>query len=176
VPAVTGASTIASVVGVHTIHNKRHAALAGLYAVTSDKLDDYREKAEELLGPKKTQQFNNELAQKEVDRNPIDNHEVLITGNGNELCYDEWSGRYFMGSFSVIDKAIDQINLQLVESGDATLNDFYDYVGLPPIQAGTDVGWSGKKIEWRPGSVLTSDERSAISVSFRDAPKQGLGI
>ena len=49
-PAVTGASTILSVVGVHTIHTKRHAALAGLYAVANNRLDVVQVNAGVVLG------------------------------------------------------------------------------------------------------------------------------
>lgn len=171
-PAVTGASTIAAVVGVHTIHTKRHAALAGLYAVTSGKLDDYREKAEELLGSKKTQQLNDSLAQDAVDRNPIENHEVIITGGGSELCYDEWSGRYFYGSIPTIERAVAAVNMQLAESGDATLNDYYDHVGLTPLPMGLNMGWSGVRLEPRFGAVTTPDGRAAVSVWFHQNPKE----
>jgi Family of unknown function (DUF6353) len=182
-PAVTGASTIASVIGVHTIHTKRHAALAGLYAVTQTKLDDYREKAEELLGQKKTQQLNNELAQKSIDGKPVDNHEVVILEGGTQLCYDDWSGRYFMGSVPIIEKAISEVNLRLVESGECTLNDFYEYAGLSPIPMGMDFGWNGgpkpngtKKVEPRFGTTATPDGRAAISFWFQQEPRKGLGL
>lgn len=176
VPAVTGLSSIASVIGVHAIHNKRNAALASLYAVTSNKLDDYREQAEELLGPKKTQELNNELAQKSVDKNPPGNHEVIVLEGGTELCYDDWSGRYFMGSVPIIETAFNRVNMQLVESGEACLNDFYDHVGLPPIPMGQRFGWSGSRIEPRFGTTKTKDDRAAISFWFQQEPKDNLGV
>lgn len=174
-PVLTGATTIVSTIGVHTIHTKRHAALAGLYAIAANKADDYTEKAEELLGTKKTQQLNNEHAQKQIDKNPIDNHEVIITDQGTELCYDDWSGRYFMGSMQVMESAVNEVNRHLLDEGDVNLNDFYDYVGLPPIPMGTDFGWSGGKIMASFGAVKTSDGRPAISIWFQQAPKPGLG-
>jgi Family of unknown function (DUF6353) len=174
-PAVTGVSTIASVLGVHVIHTKRHAALAGLYAITTNKLDDYREKAEELLGPKKTQELNEAVGQKAVDRNPIENSEVIILEGGTQLCFDDWSGRYFMGSVPIVERAINDINIRLVESGDASLNDFYDYVGLSPIPIGMDFGWSGTKISAIFTSTTTPDGRAAVMFSFREEPKSNFG-
>lgn len=174
-PALTGASAVASVVGVHTIHTKRHAALAGLYAVTSTKLDDYREKAEEMLGGKKIQELNNAVGQKGIDRGPSGDHEVLMLEEGTELCYDDWSGRYFMGSVNIIERGINEVNRLLMDDGDATLNDFYDYIGLPPITMGQDYGWSGSRIEARFGAVNTKDGRSAVSFWFDKQPKVHLG-
>lgn len=171
VPAVTGVTTIASVVGVHTIHTKRHTALAGLYAVTATKMDDYRDKAEELLGAKKAQALNDAIGQAAVDRDPIENHEVIITDSGSELFYDDWSGRYFMSSVPIAERAVNGVNLQIVEGGAASLNDFYDNVGLPAIPPGQNFGWdSGKKIEARFGSVNTSDGRSAVALFFQHEP------
>lgn len=174
-PGVTGLSTIASIVGVHTVHTKRHAALAGLYAVTTSKLDDYREQAEELLGSKKSQQVNDGVAQKAIDKNPVENHEVIITGGGSELFYDDWSGRYLYSSMPEIEKAFHIINMQLLEAGDAALNDFYEAIGLPPIPMGMTFGWSGTKLEPRWGSVKTTDGRSAVSFWFHQEPKDNLG-
>lgn len=176
VPAVTGVTTIASVVGVHTIHTKRHAALAGLYAVTAGKMDDYRDKAEELLGAKKTQALNDAVGQAAVDKVPFENNEVIITDGGSELCFDAWSGRYFMGSVPIIERAFHEINMQLLESGDASLNDFYDHIGLDPIPMGQDFGWSGKRIEPRFGSTNTKDGRAAVSFWFQDEPQEKVGL
>lgn len=173
--ALTGASTILSVVGVHAIHSKRHAALAGLYAVANSRLDTVQEKAEELLGPKKSQELTNQVAQEAVDKNPPVDHEVLITGQGKELCYDEWSGRYFMGSMSVIENAINEINRQLIDDGDASLNDFYDHLGLTPVEGGANHGWSGEKVTGRFGSTVSPDGRPAISIWFQQVPKPNLG-
>jgi hypothetical protein len=174
--AISGAGTIAAAVGTHTVHTKRANAMAALYAVTSSKLDDMTEKAEELLGPKKTQQLQNEVAQKSIDRRPpFEDSEVLVTDGGLELCYDDWSGRYFMSSMPRLEAAINDVNRLLIDHGDASLNDWYDYVGLPDIQSGVDFGWSGKKIEGKFGAVTAIDGRPAISVWFHDAPKAGLG-
>lgn len=176
VPAVTGASAIAATVGVHTIHTKRHAALTGLYAVASNRFDEYTEQAETALGAKKSQTMNNEVAQKHVDGRPVESHGVVMVDSaGTELCFDDWTGRYFMGSMALIDNAFHELNLTLLESGDASLNDFYDHLGLDPIPFGDDFGWSGEKVNGRFGSVIASDGRPAISVWFHKNPQPGKG-
>lgn len=172
---ISAASTVAAAVGTHTVHTKRANTMAALYAVTSNKLDDMTEKAEKMLGPKKTQQLQNEVSQKQVDRNPLSTStEVLMVG-GTELCYDEWSGRYFMSSMQKLEEAINDINRTIIDYGDVCLNDFYDRIGLPSIPMGDEFGWSGPKIEGRFGAVTAFDGRPAISVGFRTAPKENLG-
>ena len=172
VPGVTGASTIASVLGVHMIHTKRHAALAGLYVAATGKLDDYREEAEKLLGPKKSQELSNVVGQSAIDKtsdNFVDN-EVVVTPGGTDLCYDEWGGRYFMSSLPQIEAAFNKLNMQLVESGDALVNELYDHLGLTPTQVGS-LGWSGAKLEPRFATVTAPDGRAAISFQLRPEPK-----
>jgi hypothetical protein len=173
---ISGAGTVAAAVGTHTIHTKRANAMAALYAVTSNKLDDMTEKAEELLGPKKTQELQNNVAQRAVDRDPVSSDtEVLMTDEGTELCYDDWSGRYFMSSMPRLEAAINDVNRQLIDEGDASLNDFYDRIGLPEIPMGRSFGWSGVKIEGRFGAVTAKDGRPAISIWFHEAPKENMG-
>jgi hypothetical protein len=163
---ISGAGTIAAAVGTHTVHTKRANAMAALYAVTSNKLDDMSEKAEELLGPKKTQQLQNEIAQKSIDRKPESgDNEVLMTDEGTELCYDDWSGRYFMSSMPRLEEAINNVNRKLIEEGDASLNEWYDYIGLTGIPMGDEFGWSGGKISGKFGAVTAKDGRPAISVN-----------
>ena len=175
-PAVTGASSIASVLGVHVIHVKRHAALAGLYAVATTKLDEYGEKAEELLGPKKTQALNDHMAQKAVDKNDFVNNEVIITGDGNELFYDELSGRYFGSNLASIEKAAGELNFNLSKHGDVNIGQFWEDIGLPRIELGDEYGWNCNRVELRTGkAVTTNDGRSAVAVWFQPAPKTFVG-
>lgn len=176
IPAATAVGTGASIIGVHVIHTKRYAALSALYAIGMDKLDEVKQNAEELLGPKKSQELNNRIAQANVDRDPVQDHEVIILEGGTTLMHDDLSGRWFMGSHAIVEKAVGEINLMLAENGDASLNDFYDFVGLKPIPLGQNVGWSGPRISPQFGSANTADGRSAVSYWFLEAPKENLGL
>ncbi len=178
VPAVTGVSTIASCMGVHLIHTKRHAALAGLYAITAGKLDDYKDMAEEALTGKKKQEFNDRMAQKSADASGFDIREVVLVPGGSELCYDDWTGRYFMSSMSEIQRAVNEVNAMLIDEGELDLNTFYDRIGLTNIPSGLDFGWSKAKtdkIVLNYGNVNAPDGRPAIAISFRNDPRPGLG-
>lgn len=172
-PAITGASTIASCMGVHLIHTKRHAALAGLYAITAGKLDDYKDMAEEALGTKKQQEFQDRMAQKAVDGAPFDNRSVMMTG-GHELCFDTWTSRYFMSSMSEIADVVNQCNALLIDDGELDLNTFYERLGLEGVPWGLDFGWSKAKtdkISINYGNVTAPDGRPAIAISFRNDPR-----
>jgi hypothetical protein len=183
VPSVTGLSTLAAVLGVHAIHTKRHAAMAGLYAVTTTKLDDYTERAEEMLGKKKSEELNNDMAQKAVERAPFDENLVTVTGYGKDLFMDELTGRYFYSSMAKVENANNEINRKLIDEGDATLNDFYDDMGLDTLAHLGDYGWhtmgdspnSVEKVSVQFGSCLTKNGKSAITVWFREVPRPNVG-
>lgn len=178
VPAVTGVSTVASCMGVHFIHTKRHAALAGLYAVTAGKLDDYKDEIESALGVKKQQEFNDRMAQKSADGSPLINNEVVMTENGTELCYEEFTGRWFHSNMNNIATALNDCNGILIDEGELDLNTVYDRLGLPNTIIGTDFGWQHSntgKLAFIYGSVNAPDGRPAIAISFRDEPLPKLG-
>lgn len=174
-PVITGVSTIASCTGVHLIHSKRNAMLAGLYAVTAGKLDDYKEAAEDLLGAKKSQQLTDTMAQKTVDEGgPLVNNQIVLNEGGTELCHDDMTGRYFLSNMNLIDAAVNEVNAMLIDEGELDLNIFYDRLGLEPVPFGDDFGWSKaktKKVGVNYGNVTSPDGRPAISITFRPAPK-----
>lgn len=174
VPGVTAASTIAGVTGLHMVHSKRNAALAGLYALSVNKLDDVQEEAEKLLGTKKSQQLNDNLAQKNIDRHG-NYAEPAVTGGGTDLWYDAYTDRFFYSSMNEIAKGVNEANAFLVAEGDLDLNTFYDKIGLNPIPSGTELGWSGEPINVMYGAVMHPDGRSAGSITFRDDPQLDMG-
>lgn len=178
VPGVTAASSILSIVGVHTIHTKRHAAMAGLYAVATGRLDAMTEEAEKLLGPKKAQDLTNAMAQRDVDGNPLNNNEIILTDEGKDLWHDEWSGRWFSSSLSSVQSSINEINRLIIDNGEATVNDFYDSLGIPTVPMGDDFGWQRAtndsptpKVNGRYGSTRTPDGKAVNSIYFHEVPK-----
>jgi hypothetical protein len=175
VPGVTAASTIAGVTGLHMVHSKRNAALAGLYALSMNKLDDVQEEAEKLLGTKKSQQLSDNLAQKNIDRHPGAYAEPAVTGGGTDLWYDTYTDRFFYSSMNEIARGVNDANAFLLSEGDLDLNMFYDRIGLNSVPFGTEVGWSGEAVNVQYGSVLHPDGRSAGSITFRDEPRADMG-
>lgn len=176
-PVLTASSSIAATVGVHAIHNKRQAGMAAMYAVTAGKLDDVQTEIESVLGAKKTQQLNDKVAQRTLDRDKEDfeNKEIIITGEGTELFHDDSSGRYFEGSLRRVESAMNSVVLELTEGSHQNLNDFYDHVGLEPTPLGLEFGWSaGEKPMLKVGEgKISPDGRPAVNYWFHPAPTSG---
>lgn len=140
--ALTGVVTIACIVGANTINTKRNAALVSLYSITETALKEYKDKVVETIGDAKEKQIGDAVAADRIDRNPVGVNEVFITGSGDQLCYDDLSGRYFRSDIEAIRKAQNDINVMVINEMCASQNEFYNMIGLSDSAFGEEVGWT----------------------------------
>ena len=140
--AVTGTISIACLIGASSVNMRRRAALVTAYTLSESALKEYQEKVVEAIGEKKEQAIRDSIAKDKVTKNPVSNHEVIITEKGNTLCYDTLSGRYFKSDRDKIDKAINELNRRMRDEMYISLNDFYYEIGLNSIDLGDLLGWN----------------------------------
>lgn len=138
---VTGALSVACLIGASSANAQRNAALATAYTLSETALQTYREKVVETIGEKKEQIVRDSIAKDKLDKNPISRNEVIITSRGDTLCYDVLSGRYFKSDIEKIRQAVNRINYQLRNDSYISLNEFYDEIGLDHIKLGDELGW-----------------------------------
>jgi Family of unknown function (DUF6353) len=170
-PVVTGAGTVAAVIGAHTIGSRRTAAVAAAYSLSEKAYAEYRDKVQEKIGEKKEQKVRDEIAQERVDKNPVSTSEVIITGNGEVMCYDSLTGRYFKSTMENIRKAENEINKQIISHDYATLTDFYDKLGLRATSFSNEVGWNtDRMLEVRFSTVISDDNQPCISIDYDELP------
>lgn len=137
---IIGSLTITSIVASNQVSAKRAAALAAAYGVSQDRVQELKDKmAEKLSGPKNREALD-EIAQERVDKNPP--REVIIMGNGDVLCFDEYTGRYFRSTHQAIMQARNKINDDLFQVQYASLSSFYDELGLMPTSMSNELGWN----------------------------------
>ena len=157
--AVTGALSVACLIGASAVSLKRNAALATAYTISETALKDYREKAVEVVGEKKEQAIRDAIAKDKLTGNPVDDKQIVMTGSGDTLCYDVLSGRYFRSDIEKIRKAINDLNRDMLSEQYVSLNDLYYAIGLPDIKLGNDLGWNIDKgyLEVQFGSHLAAN-------------------
>lgn len=141
-PVASGTITIGAIIFANRISTKRAAALAAAYAISEGRLSEYKEKMVEKLGVNKEQKARDEIAQSHIDRNPVGKNEIIVTGGGEVLCFDKYTGRYFVSSMEALRKAENDINFYILNNDYANLNDFYRLIGLPTVPVGEEVGWT----------------------------------
>lgn len=173
--AVTAASSIACLVGASTVHLKRNTALLTAYKLSETALIEYKDKVVETIGEKKEKAIKDSLAKDRIEQNPVTKSEVIVTGGGETLCYDYYSGRYFKSDIERIRGAVNDINREIGNSGYASLNDFYSLIGLSDNEVGNIVGWNTdmRKLEVHFSSMLAENGQPAVVISFMTDPKHG---
>lgn len=170
IPAATGVGTIAAIVYANRISTKRAAALAAAYALSQDKFSDYKEKVAEKLGVKKEQAIKDELAQDQIDKCPPSD-KMLLVGDGDVLCMDQFTGRYFHSTVEKIKRAENEVNFEINHGGWASLTDFYQRIGLGPTSISEEFGWKKpKQVEIGWSSTITADGKPCVTFDINAMP------
>lgn len=175
IPAVAmGGATIACIIGANSISTKRNAALVSVYSLTETAFKEYRGKVIETLGESKDQKVRDLVAKDRLDKNPVTEGQVIVTGTGEQLCYDSLSGRYFKGDMETIRRSQNDINSQVLSDGYASQNEFYSLIGLPTASFGEEVGWTtDNMLEILFSAHISEDGRPCLSLDYRVAPVRG---
>ena len=170
--AVTGVMSTACLIGASSVSARRNAALATAYNITKVALNDYKDAVVETIGEKKEQIVRDTASKKKIERDPVTSTEVVVTERGTTLCYDAVFGRYFRSDIDTIKRAVNELNRNIVSSMYASLNEFYDEIGLPPIEIGDKLGWNmdDGQIEVDFSSQLAADGTPCLVISFNVAP------
>lgn len=175
IPTVaTGAFSAACLIGANSVHASRNAALATAYKISETALSEYRDKVIETIGEKKEQVVRDKVAEERIKNDPVSKKEVVMTGSGKSLCYDYMSGRYFESDINEIKKAANKLNqkMLLCAFGYASLNDFYDELGLECVGIGDMVGWNvANLIDISISSQIADDGRPCIVLGHSNEPR-----
>lgn len=170
--AVTAIASVACIVGASSVNARRNAALATAYTLSETAAREYKEKVVEAIGEKKEQLVRDEVAKKQLEKNPVTKSEVVITEKGDTLCFDPWSSRYFKSDAEKLRRAINDLNYQLINDGYVTLNDFYYDIGLDETKPGETLGWDVNKgqVQFRFSSQIAEDGTPCLVLEFTNPP------
>ena len=171
IPAVgVGTATIACIIFANQIGTRRAAAMAAAYSMSEKAFEEYREKVVEKIGAAKEQEARDEIAQERVERNPLGS-QVIVMNEREVLCFDQYTGRYFNSDMETLKQAQNKINYRMIRENYASLNDFYDCIGLDWVPTGDDLGWnSDQMLELSFTTVLSDDQRPCIAIDFHTVP------
>jgi hypothetical protein len=169
-PVVTGGATIGAIIMANRVSANKAAALAAAYGLAERNLSEYREKvAEKLTGPKKTA-IDDELAQDRV--NSADGYQNIVIVEGEVLCFDEPTARYFRSTMENIKSAVNAVNQEILHHDHASAGFFYEELDLPGTSWTDSVGWNTDQlVELKYSTVLSPDGRPCIAIDFKVLPK-----
>jgi hypothetical protein len=172
-PVLMGITSIVCILGANSINANRNAALAALYSLSETAFREYKEKVVEQIGRSKEIQVRDSIAKDRVTTNPPGDRTIIITGNGDVLCYDALSDRYFRSSAEKIRQQVLELNYNLMSEMWLYLNDLYYALGLPSNKLGGQMGFDIDKglIELEYSSQLTPEGQPCLVISTDVHPK-----
>lgn len=167
--AVSGAVTVACIVGASKANSKRTAAAVTAYSLTERAFAEYKEKVVETIGKGKEQKIRDEVAQSVVTQNPPGTNEVIVAGKGEVLCCELLTRRYLKSDMEALRKAQNDVNVKVVNSFSlyVTLDEFYDLIGLSHTSTSDKMGWhSNRLMELNFSTVLSEGGEPCLAFDY----------
>lgn len=166
-PAVAGFATVASIAGASSVLSRRATALTTAYSLSEHAFSEYKNKTLEALGPNKERKIRDSIAEEHIRTNPPQPHGLILAGNGDVLCCELYTGRYFHCDMEKLRQTQNNINAKLFRESTATLNDFYYDVGLPYTTNSSIFGWHvDKQLSLDFTTVMSDDNRPCLAFSY----------
>lgn len=180
IPAMlTGMASIACLIGAQSVSARRHAALYSAYKLSETALTEYKDKVVETIGEKKEKQIKQKIAEDKVDKAIEDIKEnktkVVVSEDGDTWFIDAYSQIPFKSTVNKIDKAINELNRDMVVYAPtgASLSDFYDKLDLPHTGYSDQVGWTldDGPVEKDISDAIVKDGKAYIILDFMVRPQ-----
>lgn len=134
---LVGASTIACVLGANILNHRQQASIVSAYALLDNTYKDYKKKVEELYGEGAHDNVRSEIAKDKY----VEVADMALSPD-KELFYDGFGDRYFESTKHAVQFAEYQINREINMRGWVTVNEFYEWLDIDPIDGGDALGWS----------------------------------
>lgn len=147
---ISGVLTCGCIFSIGVLSKKNQAMLTSSYALLNNNYKKYVSKLKELYGEEAHRNIVTAMAVEEAKEVPIyapsvlDNSSLGIEFLNEEPClfYDGYSERYFESTIGRVLQAEYHLNRNFAIGGDVVLNDFYNFLGITPMEGGDKIGWS----------------------------------
>lgn len=172
-PALTGAASIACLIGASSVSVRRTAALAAAYQLSETAFTEYKDKVIETIGDKKEKVVREQVGKERIEKKPVSNSQVFISKKGNTLCFDPISGRYFKSDIDHIKRSVNELNRRMLTEMYISLNELYDELDINHIEIGDDLGWNIDRglIDIDFSSQIADDGTPCIVLDFSIEPR-----
>lgn len=134
---VSALSTITCILSIEYLNTKKQASLISAYTLIDNAFNQYRDNIRQLYSEEADQ-----LALQEIVRAKYDPETEAFPSEGEELFFDYQGMRFFVSTFTNVMQAECKFKEALMVRGYACINEYYDYLGVPKIDYGYQLGWS----------------------------------
>ncbi len=142
-----GTATLACLVGVGVLNRRNQTAVAAAYGILDANFKSYRKAAKEVFGEDADEKIIAEVAKSTyLHGNGMFSSGVIYDAKFDMsseeiLFYEEYTGRYFQSTMPAVMNAQYHLNRNLMLRGDATVNEFFEFLGLEQTPNGDNIGW-----------------------------------
>lgn len=170
-PFIFAAVTSACIFGSAKTANHRLGVLSAAYVFKDTRLRELESKTKEVLGDSKAQKVREAIQKDHVEAAGVpDETRIIHTGLGEDLCYDEYTDRYFYCSAKAIEEAVIHLSHRIQSEMWISLNEYYQEIKLRPCGLGEDLGFhidhtDEGMIPLYKTAILVGD-RPCLSVGF----------
>ena len=170
-----GVLSISCLIGSAGVNAKRSAALAAACTLSENAFRTYAEKTLEVVGQEKEHEIREFVGRQKIKDNPPpeNTNSLYICEDGESICFEGSSGRYFKTSMNAIERAENAFNKRMLEEMAMSLNDYYYELGLDSVSIGDVIGWDldDGMIEFKVGSILSDDGKPCIYLEPSTQPR-----
>jgi hypothetical protein len=171
IPAVTtGMITIIAIVAANRIDSKKIAALTVASGISDRALQEYKAKIEEKLTARQATNAKDEIASDRVQDKPVPSGTVMMIGEGQVLCFDVLTGRYFNSTAEEIRKAENKLNHMILNNSGASLAEFHEELGLEATPYTDLVGWGPENMVAVEFHSVLKDDKPVLAIDFNYPP------
>lgn len=170
-PVVSGLLTVGAIIGGYSLTAKQIAGLIAVGGSLATYKDELEAKIEEKFGKQSLDEIKKEIAEEVYSPTSVEE-----TGNGDILCYESYSGRWFRSSKKAVERAERALNRRFdAGAGEyVCLNDFYTLLGLAESHFGFEFGWAANK-DYYDGDIRFENAIMPAG-SFMNIPEEVLVI
>ena len=160
--AVLGLATISCILGSNALNKQNQTTLASAYALINESYKKYRISANETFGPDADSMIKAHVVKT-----------TYVSGGGyyvyteemepeseKILFYDFYSKRYFYATIAMVLNAQYHINRNLALRGHVSVNEFYSFIQIEPIEHGGEFGWDIEELT--TGGTLWLDFENTV--------------
>lgn len=142
-PITLALASTTLIISAQHINMKESALLAGACAATEQAFRAYADKTLEVVGEEKVEEIKHAITKDRMERVLPPQTDILAQiDNGDVLCFEGFSGRYFYSTREKIRGAENNLIQLLRDNQIISLNDYYFEIGLDDTSMGNEMGWS----------------------------------
>lgn len=135
-----GMTTVACVFGANVLNKQKQGALMSAYALLDTSFKEYKNKVKELYGEDADSTVREEIVKDKYE------HADISLDTGQQLFYDDFSGRYFESTMENVINAEYRLNERFAYDFGVFLNEYYELLGIDTVDYGDYLGWSSYEV------------------------------